>query len=979
MNPPRPTLRAWTQRYVIALGVVFVLTVGGVVGANVVIDSSLAGISRVHLRTADLPGTAEGGNYLLIGSDTRSFVKSAADAQKFGGKDGEPGQRSDTMMVVHVDPDQKKALVVSIPRDLVVDVPGVGRTKINAAFAQANSVQEGAQKVIDTLKANFGLDIHHFVEVDFESFRGVVNAIGTVHIYFPNAVRDVKTGLSVENPGCVALNGSDSLDYVRSRYLEAYVNGKWVNASPRADLDRIERQQEFVRRLGAVAFRKAVKNPLTAKNVADAVVPNLTMDDSFGTEPDLRAREPVPLGRPERPEPGRDDHVPEQALRRRRTPAATPTCGRRDRGSTQPARIVVGHAPSPEAQAEAGARSRPQRIRDERPRGRHPRRAAPPVRVHRGRGRELVGIAHGDTGSLRQRRPRGRGVGTAQARRSGNPRARFDDHRHRRDGRPRLRLLGRWGHADQLDHLDHRREGQGREDDHDDHPCRSRGGVQAVSRAVSASSRSRLRAFTHRYVIALGVALVFTISGVVGANLVIDSKFEQISRVKVKLAAADPGTPGNFLLIGSDTRAFESNDQQAAAFGSKDEQTGQRSDTIMVVHVEPDSRTSVVVSFPRDLYVDIPGVGKSKINAAFNDGPQKVIDTLQANFGIPINHYLEVDFASFQGIVDAVGKVPVYLPAEARDEKTGFSVPAAGCYQLNGEQALQYVRSRYLQYYDPATEKWTNADAIPDIGRIARQQNFIRRIGSLAYRSALSNPLKATELADKVIPKLVVDSTLERGDVFKLVNTFRTIDPSDPNSVEMLTLPTYGDTLSDGQQVLLPDQPDADTMLARLRTFNAPVTPPAGILPAQVRVRVLNGSGHDGVASTTLDALQREFGFAGAGLGNASRVAKTEVRYRPGIEKAARLVKSYLGGVGKVVQDPGIADADVVVVLGSDFTAVSAPPGVAAAPTSSTSTTIATPITVTPGGTEVNPDALRKAEEYIRGLHRGLAEAGCVL
>jgi LCP family protein required for cell wall assembly len=282
VKPPRPTLRAWTQRYVIALGVVFVLTVGGVVGANVMIDSSLAGIERVHLRTADLPGEAEAGNYLLIGSDSRAFIDNATDAEQFGDKTVEAGQRSDTMMVVHVDPDTKKALVVSIPRDLVVDVPGVGRTRINAAFAQADSVEAGAQKVIDTLKQNFGLDIHHFVEVDFDSFRGVVNAIGSVHLYFDTPVRDDVTGLLVEEPGCVALNGKDSLAYVRSRSLKKLVNGTWIDGSPRADLDRIERQQEFVRRLGAVAFRKAVKNPLTAKNVADAVVPNLTMDDGFG-------------------------------------------------------------------------------------------------------------------------------------------------------------------------------------------------------------------------------------------------------------------------------------------------------------------------------------------------------------------------------------------------------------------------------------------------------------------------------------------------------------------------------------------------------------------------------------------------------------------------------------------------------------------------------------------------------------------------
>ena len=172
---------------------------------------------------------------------------------------------------------------MSIPRDLVVDVPGVGRTRINAAFAEADSVEGGAQKVIDTLQENFGLDIHHFVEVDFDSFRGVVNAIGSVHLYFPDTGARRDDGPARRgSPVASRSTASDSLAYVRSRSLEKLVDGEWINASPRADLDRIERQQEFVRRLGAVAFRKAVKNPLTAKNVADAVVPNLTMDDSFG-------------------------------------------------------------------------------------------------------------------------------------------------------------------------------------------------------------------------------------------------------------------------------------------------------------------------------------------------------------------------------------------------------------------------------------------------------------------------------------------------------------------------------------------------------------------------------------------------------------------------------------------------------------------------------------------------------------------------
>ncbi|MGZ8735441.1 MAG: LCP family protein, partial [Acidimicrobiia bacterium] len=405
---------------------------------------------------------------------------------------------------------------------------------------------------------------------------------------------------------------------------------------------------------------------------------------------------------------------------------------------------------------------------------------------------------------------------------------------------------------------------------------------------------------------------------------------------------------------------------------------GQRSDTIMVLHTDPDSGRALLVSFPRDLWVDIPGMGESKINGAFNSGPQKVIDTLQANFGIPINHYLEVDFATFEGIVDAVGRVPVYLPAEARDDLTGFSAPAAGCYRLDGRQALQYVRSRYLEYYEPESGEWNYADAIPDLGRISRQQNFIRRIGSLAYRAALGNPLKASEIADNVIPKLIVDSALTRSDVFKLVNTFRTVDPADPNAIEMLTLPTYGSTSDDGQSILVPDNPDAETVLARLRTFEPPPAVPTGILPAQVRVRLLNGSGTDGLASSTLDSLQRQFGFAGAGLGDAPRVSKTELRYRPGLEKAARLVEGYFGGVGKLVEDAGIAEADVVVVLGPDFSAVSAPPGVAAAVTSSTTTTTPTAVTLPEGVVAPSPEALRKAEKFIRGLAENMAESGCV-
>ena len=151
-----------------------------------------------------------------------------------------------------------------------------------------------------------------------------------------------------------------------------------------------------------------------------------------------------------------------------------------------------------------------------------------------------------------------------------------------------------------------------------------------------------------------------------------------------------------------------------------------RSDTMMVLHA--DGKNSYAVSFPRDLYVNIPGHGKGKINAAFNEGPQEVIDTLKADFNVDIQHYVEVNFKTFEDIVNAVGSVPVYFPYPARDQLSGLGpTPAAGCYHLDGAPALAYVRSRHLEYFIDG--RWRDASPQADIDRIARQQDFIKKLG----------------------------------------------------------------------------------------------------------------------------------------------------------------------------------------------------------------------------------------------------------
>src|SRR4029079_3035618 len=175
------------------------------------------------------------------------------------------------------------------------------------------------------------------------------------------------------------------------------------------------------------------------------------------------------------------------------------------------------------------------------------------------------------------------------------------------------------------------------------------------------SSPLSLRAFVRRFFVALVVGAVIISAFVVGADLVANAKISQINRANIDPSLLTKG--GNYLIIGSDTRAFIDSQKDAEHFGDKATQTGQRSDTIMVVHIDPGKHTGILVSFPRDLWVDIPGHGTAEINAAFAfGGTQVTMATLTQDFNIPISHFLEVDFAGFRDIVNAIGSVPIYFP-----------------------------------------------------------------------------------------------------------------------------------------------------------------------------------------------------------------------------------------------------------------------------------------------------------------------------
>jgi LCP family protein required for cell wall assembly len=338
--------------------------------------------------------------------------------------------------------------------------------------------------------------------------------------------------------------------------------------------------------------------------------------------------------------------------------------------------------------------------------------------------------------------------------------------------------------------------------------------------------------------VALTITTIFMVIAVLMANYVFDVKFNSIAKEKIQNTVKSNAQGANFLLIGSDTRAFVAGSKDASdatSFGSQGEAGGQRSDTLMVVHVDPKTEQALVVSFPRDLFVQVDspdpnacivitgGKCMAKINSAFNTGPDLVIKTLKENFNIDINHYIEINFKSFEGIVDAIGNVPVYFPYPSRDSNTGLYTPTSGCQLLDGKSALAYARARDLQYYSFPRGKWVKAEVTPDVDRIKRQQDFMKRLANIAVQQSLSDPFTANSVIDAVLSNLKVDTGLSKDDLLKFVDVFRNVNPNDSSQVDFQVFPWMNGPRQAGNSVLYPAEPAADAMLARLRDFNASI------------------------------------------------------------------------------------------------------------------------------------------------------------
>ncbi len=431
------------------------------------------------------------------------------------------------------------------------------------------------------------------------------------------------------------------------------------------------------------------------------------------------------------------------------------------------------------------------------------------------------------------------------------------------------------------------------------------------------SGNGRPNRTRRRILTGLSILAVVLVVGVVGAIVVVNNKFDLINRLgaDTQLDAAD-GAARNYLVIGSDNRdGMDPNDPASAVFlgGLEESPGGQRADVIMIMRVDPEANTVDVLSIPRDLWIPISGTGgEERINTAYAGGPQQMIDTIREDFGIDINHYVEVDFIGFQGLVDAVGGVPMWFDQPMRDSNSGLDVGQAGCVNLDGYQALAFVRARYLEQF--SDQGWVS-DPTGDAGRISRQQVFIRRVmDKVASDVSLTNLGGLNAVADVAVDNVTIDATMDLRAVLGLARRFGALDNE---ALSFAALPTTRWFTPGGADVQLMDAAAAEPMLAVFRGGET-----REVMPRLVPITVLNGTSIEGQASRAATALQG-VGFTVAETGNAGGVyIVNTVRFGPGGETTAAMVARHLAGGANLEADEGLPDGAVIVVTGADFTTV---------------------------------------------------------
>jgi LCP family protein required for cell wall assembly len=309
------------------------------------------------------------------------------------------------------------------------------------------------------------------------------------------------------------------------------------------------------------------------------------------------------------------------------------------------------------------------------------------------------------------------------------------------------------------------------------------------------------------------IAAAIAVGGAAGVLRAADERTADVERIDgltgvlADIPDEDVEYPAeNYLLVGSDSReGIVAGSDDYAFVGDEAMVGGRRSDTIMVLRQEHNGGAALM-SLPRDLWVEIAGTGeKQRINTAYNDGPERLAATVSQSLGIPIHHYVEVDFLGFKDIVDEIGGVEICTFNPARDIHSGLNLNP-GCQVLNGDMALAYARSRYYEEWDG--NDW-QTDPRADLGRIERQQNFIRAAVAGMLADISSSPFGSGDTLAAVTDSVRIDSRL---DPIKAAQALR---QAAEVGLRTYALPVENDTVGDAAILRLGD--DADALLEYFR------------------------------------------------------------------------------------------------------------------------------------------------------------------
>ncbi|MGN9837312.1 LCP family protein [Nonomuraea sp. H19] len=417
-----------------------------------------------------------------------------------------------------------------------------------------------------------------------------------------------------------------------------------------------------------------------------------------------------------------------------------------------------------------------------------------------------------------------------------------------------------------------------------------------------------------RWTIAIAVTVVLLVAGIaVGAIVKLTGNVKHIDVTADDLGATRPpkvaGTAMNVLVVGSDQRNGKN-----AKYGRV---AGERTDTIMLVHVSSQRDNAMVISFPRDSLVQLPACRATgglpgqrphlgMINESFNSGgiacTWKTIETLTH---IHIDHFVKVDFTGFKSMVDAVGGVEVCLPQRVDDKKALLHLPA-GRQTLNGEQALGYVRARY-----------SLGDG-SDIGRIQRQQMFIASMAKkIMSGETLTDPAKLLAILDAATKAVTTDRDLTVGVMKDLAVSLQGLNAG---KIRFITTPWHYSLSQPGRVEWV--QPQAGRLfqiVARDQSVEGVQGGQAKVGRSKIQIELRNGTWRSGLA-TEVAAFLEQRGYHITAIGDSARKpqSKTTILYGPnGETRVPTLTADLLAATTRAV--PAAQTNRLVLVIGDDW------------------------------------------------------------